>query len=325
MPKAKNPRHGSLQFWPRKRAKRVYARVRSNISSKDAKPLEFAGYKVCMTHIAVTDNRAHSTTKGEEIIYPVTIIECPPIKVSSVRFYKNSTNGSKLCSEVFSDKLDKELARKLSIPKNIKKKIDDVKEFDDVKVTVYTNPKLTSIGRKKPEFFEIGLGGSKDDKLKWAKENLGKEINISDVFQEGQQIDIHAVTKGKGFQGPVKRFGISLKSHKTEKGVRSVGSLGGWSAQGHVMWRVAHAGQMGFHQRTEYNKWLLKIGTAPDEINTKGGFNSYGIVKNQYIIVKGSIAGPSKRLIRFNHAIRKSSKFPKEAPAINYINLEVKK
>jgi large subunit ribosomal protein L3 len=325
MGKAKNPHHGSLQFWPRKRAKRVYARVRSNTSSKDAKPLEFAGYKVCMTHIAVTDNRANSTTKGEEIIYPVTIIECPPIKISSVRFYKNSINGSKVCSEVFAEKLDKELGRKTAVPKKIMNKIDDIKDFDDVKVTVYTNPKLTSIGRKKPELFEVGLGGSKEDKLKWAKENLGKEVNINDVFQEGQQIDIHAITKGKGFQGPVKRFGVSLKHHKSEKGVRSVGSLGGWTSQGHVMWRVAHAGQMGFHQRTEYNKWLIKIGANPDEVNVKGGFSSYGLVKNPYIIVKGSIAGPPKRLIRFNHAIRSKGKLPKEAPAITYINLDVKK
>ncbi len=64
MVKASNPHHGSLQFWPRKRAKRVYARVRSKVSSKDAKALEFAGYKVGMTHLAVNDNRPKSTTKG---------------------------------------------------------------------------------------------------------------------------------------------------------------------------------------------------------------------------------------------------------------------
>ncbi|MBW2983677.1 50S ribosomal protein L3 [Candidatus Woesearchaeota archaeon] len=324
MPKTRRPHYGSLQFWPRKRAKRIYARVRSKISSKEAKPLEFAGYKVGMTHLAVTDNRPKSTTKGEEIIYPVTIIECPPIKTSSIRFYKNTTAGSKLCSEVFSEKLDKELERKLRV-KSVKKKVDDVKDFDDIKVSVHTNPKLTTIGKKKPEFFEICIGGSKEDKLKWAKENLGKEININDVFQGGQQIDVHAVTKGKGYQGPVKRFGIGLKHHKSEKGVRRVGSLGGWKAQGHFMWKVAHAGQMGYHQRTEYNKWILKIGTKPEEINTKSGFVRYGLIKNPYIIVKGSILGPSKRLIRFNSAIRGNRLVPKEAPSITYINLDLKK
>lgn len=324
MGKARNPHHGSLQFWPRKRAKRGYARVRAKLSSKDAKALEFAGYKVCMTHVAVTDNRPKSITKGEEVTYPATIIECPPIKISSIRFYQNTIKGLKLCSEIFSEKLDKELERKIRV-KSVKKKVDDVKEFDDIKVTVYTNPKLTTIGKKKPEFFEICIGGNKEDKLKWAKENLGKEINVADVLQEGEQIDIHAITKGKGFQGPVKRFGVGLKSHKSEKGVRRVGSLGGWTSQGHVMWRVAHAGQMGYHQRTEYNKWLLKMGANPEEVNTKSGFKRYGVVKNPYIIVKGSIAGPAKRLIRFNSATRSSGKMPKEAPAITYIHLDLKK
>lgn len=324
MGKAGNPHHGSLQFWPRKRAKRVYARVRSNLTGKDAKPLEFAGYKVGMTHVEVTDNRPNSITKGEAIVYPVTIIECPPIKISSIKFYKNTTNGSKVVSEVFSDKLDKELERKIRV-KSVKKKVDDIKEFDDVKVTVYTNPKLTTIGKKKPEFFEVCVGGKKEDKLKWAKENLGKEVNVADVFQEGQQIDIHAVTKGKGFQGPVKRFGVSLKHHKSEKGVRRVGSLGPWKAQGHVMWKVAHAGQMGYHLRTEYNKWLLKIGANPDEVNTKSGFKRYGVVKNPYVLVKGSIPGPVKRLMRLTNTIRGNYKIPKEAPAITYIHLDLKK
>ncbi len=325
MGKAKNPRHGSMQFWPRKRAKRSFARVRTWISSKEAKPLEFAGYKVGMTHVAVTDNRPKALTKGEEIIYPVTIIECPPAKVSSVKFYKKTIKGLKLVSEVLSDKLDKELERRISFPKKVNSKIEDVKEFDDIKVTINTSPKLTTIGKKKPELFEINIGGSKDEKLKWAKENLGKEINVTDVFKEGQLMDIHAITKGKGFQGPVKRFGVSLKHHKTEKGVRSVGSLGGWSAQGHTMYRVAHAGQMGYHQRVEYNKWLLKIGSKPEEINPASGFIRYGIIKNPYILVKGSIFGPAKRLIRFTHAIRGNHKVPKEAPAINYINIDLKK
>ncbi len=67
------------------------------------------------------------------------------------------------------------------------------------------------------------------------------------------------------------------------------------------MYRNAGAGQMGYHQRTEYNKHILKIGDKEDNINPKSGFKHYGIIKNNYIILKGSIAGPSKRLIRFNY------------------------
>jgi len=324
MPKAKNPRHGSMQFWPRKRSKRIYARVRSWAKVKDAKPLGFAGYKAGMTHLIITDNRAKSTTKGEDIFMPVTVIECPPMKVASVRFYKNSIYGLKVLTEISSDKLTKELTeRKISKPKSIKKTFDDVKEFDDIKLLVYTQPKLTGI-KKKPEIFEIGLGGTKEEKLATAKERLGKDILITEVFKEGEVVDIHAVTKGKGVQGPVKRFGVAIRHHKSEKTKRGPGSLGGWSAQGHVMYRVAHAGKMGYHLRTHYNNWLIKIGDKPEEVNPKGGFLRYGEVKNPYILIKGSIPGATKRIITLTSAIRDKKRVTEQAPTIQYVSKESK-
>ena len=56
MPKTRNPRHGSMQYWPRKRAKRSFPRIRSWGASKENKPLGFAGYKVGMTHVMIVDN-----------------------------------------------------------------------------------------------------------------------------------------------------------------------------------------------------------------------------------------------------------------------------
>jgi large subunit ribosomal protein L3 len=320
MPNIRNPRSGSMQFWPRKRSKRVYARVKSWAKVKDAKLLGFAGYKVGMTHAIIIDNKQKSITKGQEISCPITVIECPPLKSASIRFYKKTIDGLKVVSEIFAENLDKELKRKIIMPKSVKKKIEDIKEYDDITLLVYTQPKLTGIGRKKPEIFEIGLGGNKEDKLKFAQEKLGKEIPITEVFEPGQQMDIHAVTTGKGFQGPVKRFGISLRQKKSEKSVRNPGSLGGWSAQGHVMYRVAHAGKMGYHKRTDYNKILLQINDKPEEVNRKGGFGKYGLVKNTYILVSGSVAGPKKRIIRFNTAIRPNKNMPNEAPTISYLS-----
>jgi large subunit ribosomal protein L3 len=323
MPNIRKPRKGSLQFWPRKRAKRQYARVRSWTRLKEAKLLGFAGYKAGMTHLMINDSRKNSLTRGEEIFCPATIIECPPLKTASIRFYKNTINGLKIVSEVFAEKIDKELGRKIIAPKKVRKKIEEVGDYDMIRLLVYTQPKLAGM-KKKPEIFEIGIGGNKEEQLKYAKEKLGKEINVDEVFTAGQQVDIHAVTKGKGFQGAVKRFGISLTSHKSEKSRRTPGSLGPWVAQGHILWRVAYAGKMGYHQRTEYNKWLIKIGTKPEEINPKGGFVNYGIIKNPYILVKGSVIGPVKRLIRFNHAIRQNKKIPAEAPILSYLSLESK-
>ena len=184
---------------------------------------------------------------------------------------------------------------------------------------VYTQPKLTGIGKKKPEVFEIWLGGKKEEKLRIAKEKLGKEIAVNEVLLEGQQIDIHAVSKGKGFQGPVKRFGVSLRQHKSEKVKRGPGSLGPWIAQGHVMYRVAHAGKMGYHLRTEYNKQILKIANDTKDINRNGGFLHYGNIKNQYILVKGSVIGPAKRLLRLALAMRPNKKIHSEAPVIQNI------
>jgi large subunit ribosomal protein L3 len=87
------------------------------------------------------------------------------------------------------------------------------------------------------------------------------------------------------------------------------------------MWTVAMAGQMGYHKRTEYNKKILKIGEASqvDEVNPKGGFVKYGLVKNGFVVLKGSIPGPSKRLVMLRKAVRPIGKH-NDAPDITYIS-----
>tara|TARA_B100000886_G_scaffold282042_1_gene206216 strand:- start:221 stop:547 length:327 start_codon:yes stop_codon:yes gene_type:complete len=82
-----------------------------------------------------------------------------------------------------------------------------------------------------------------------------------------------------------------------------IGNLGPFSP-GYVVSTVPQAGQTGYHQRTEYNKRLLKIGDNPDEINPKGGFLNYGLIRGNYALLHGSLPGPSKRLIRFRKAVR---------------------
>jgi len=81
---------------------------------------------------------------------------------------------------------------------------------------------------------------------------------------------------------------------------------------------------MGYHQRVDYNKWLLKVGNKPEEVNPKGGFLHYGVIKNNYILVKGSIQGPAKRMIKLIQAVRPDHKIPKDTPAITYVSLEAK-
>jgi large subunit ribosomal protein L3 len=310
-----------MQVWPRVRAKREYPTVQKFSKLKEAKLQGFAGYKVGMTHIIITDGRKNSMTKGEDISMPVTIVECPPMKIMGVRLYKKQYKTIQPLRDVLA-KPGKELARKINVPKKEGKKIDDVKaeEFDDLRVLVQTQPKMTGIGKKKPELFEMNVGGSKEDKLTFAKENLGKELSIKDVFAEGQLIDIRAVTTGKGFQGPVKRFGVKVRHHKSQKTKRGPGSLGGWTSQMHVMYRVAHAGQMGYHNRIDYNKQIMMIGDDPEEVNAEGGFVRYGKVKNPYVLLKGSIPGPSKRLVRFETPIRADPKFEQVPQTIQHVS-----
>ena len=320
MPRTRSPRAGSMQFWPRVRARDSHTKIRTWPTSKENKLLGFAGYKAGMTHLMITDNRQHSPTKGTEIFCPITVVECPPIKTASIRFYKNTQDGPKIVSEIYADSTDKELERKIIIHK---KKGGEPQEFNFVRLFCYTQPSLTGIGKKQPETFEIAVGGTKEQQISYAKEKLGKEISINEVFKEGQQLDIHSITKGKGFQGPVRRFGVTLRQHKSEKSRRNPGTLGAWRAQGHIMWRTAHAGKMGYHLRTEYNKSIIKIGSKPEEINVKGGFLDYGLVKNQFILIKGSVGGSRKRLIRFTDSLR-PKKAVMEAPQITYTSLESK-
>jgi large subunit ribosomal protein L3 len=200
---------------------------------------------------------------------------------------------------------------------------DALEKTEDVRVLVHTNPKMASVPKKKPEIFECALGGnSAEEKLNYALNLLGEEVRASDIFNEGQYVDAIATTKGKGVQGVVKRWNIRIqygKAMRSGKG-RHVGSIGPWSPE-RTMWTVAQAGQMGYHKRTEFNKKVLKIGDVSevDAVNPDGGFIRYGLVKNDYVLVKGSVPGPTKRLVILRQAIR-PKKADEAAPQIEFIS-----
>ena len=183
------------------------------------------------------------------------------------------------------------------------------------------------VPKKKPDIFECGIGGSNpEEKLNTALELLGNEVKASEIFNEGEFVDAIATTKGKGFQGVVKRWGIRIqygKAVRAGKG-RHVGSIGPWTPR-RTMWTVAQAGQMGYHKRTEFNKRILKIASADevDQINPDGGFVKYGVVKNDYVLVKGSLPGPSKRLVILRQPIRPNNK-AEDIPQITYISTKSK-
>lgn len=324
-----HPRKGSLAFSPRKRASKETPRVKSWPQFDEIGLLGFAGYKVGMTHVMMLDNKKNSPTEGMEVSTPVTILEAPPVVVMGIRAYRKTMHGLKTTMDILADDLDEDLSRKITLPKENKKEAGleklkkNIHEIADIRVLIHTKPKLTSVPKKKPEIIECGLGGATvKEKLEYAIKILGSEINPQDAFSDGEYVDTVAVTKGKGFQGPVKRWGVKIqygKAARSSKG-RHVGSLGPWSPA-RTMWTVPQAGQMGYHKRTEYNKKILKIGESSEveAINPDGGFVKYGLVRNNYMIIKGSLPGPSKRLIILRKAIRPHGK-QNDAPKISYIS-----
>lgn len=323
------PRKGSIAFSPRKRAAKETPKIRSWPETEETGPLGFPGYKVGMTHVTMLDTVKNSPTEGMEISTPVTILETPPAVVMGIRAYRKDTHGLKTMTDILAGDLDEDLQRIISLPKenDAEARIEELKgklgEVEDIRVLIHTKPRMASVPKKKPEILECGIGGTNaEEKLEYATSVLGKEINPADAFSDGEHVDAIAITKGKGFQGPVKRFGVRIQYGKAKRSskARVVGSIGPWTPS-RTMWTVAMAGQMGYHKRTEYNKKILKIGEASDveAINPEGGFVKYGLVKNGYIMVKGSVPGPSKRLIMLRKAVRPHGKHNDPAQ-ISYIS-----
>ncbi|MBU5537646.1 MAG: 50S ribosomal protein L3 [Candidatus Aenigmatarchaeota archaeon] len=307
MPEVKKPREGSKGYWPRKRSIRIYPNITTYPESDKPKIMGFAGYKAGMLHAILFDNRKGSLTFGQEISVPVTVIDCPPLKVIGVRVYQNSVDGLRVLSEAIIKDLPKDLSRKIKVgnfktEEKLAEMEKNINKISRVRLIVSTQPRLSGVRKKTPEIFELEIGG-KDvkEKLEFAKSMLNKEITAKDFVREGELVDVISVTKGKGTAGPVKRFGVKIQVRHAKKKLRHVGSLG-QERPGKVRWSVPMAGQLGFFRRTELNKRVLRIGDG--DITPKGGFVRYGVVKGNYILLEGSVPGSKKRLVLMRHVIR---------------------
>ena len=308
MPKKSRSRSGSLAFKPKVRADRIYPDINTWEDSDELKPLGYAGYKVGMTRIMRVDDN-EGATKGQEVADAVTVIEAPPLRVYGARFYTEDINeGKQAFTEAWTESPSKELQRATDIPKegnldNLEKAKEHSEEISDVKLLVHTQPQRAGLSKKKPANFELGLGGSVEEQLEYAEEMIGKEIEFNDVFDVGEYSDVVAVTKGKGMTGPVQRYGIRRLDHKTQKKRRKAGNVGPWHPD-QLSWRIPLPGQDGYNNRTELNKRILGFGEDPEDVQRDGGFKNYGEVKSNYILIKGSVPGPSERLVRLRTALR---------------------
>jgi large subunit ribosomal protein L3 len=311
------PRRGSIAFRPRARAKSLEARVRTwpQLVTEKSSLLGFAGFKAGGIHILTVDDREKTPNFGKQLLNAATVIATPPIKIIGIRGYTRDLYGQHAIFDIYAKDLPKELSRKFdakSTDDGISKAESLLESASDVMAIVAISPNSIGLGQKVPFVFEVAVSGKdRRSQYDYVKSLLGREIRNTDVFQIGQNIDVFGITRGKGIEGPVTRFGVKRKQHKSRKSVRAVGTLGPISPAV-VMYTVARQGQRGFHQRTEYNKRVLIISNtdkdAQNSINPPGGFKHFGIVKGDYIVVRGSVPGVPKRLVKMRQPIRGVSK-----------------
>ena len=300
-----------MAYWHRRRAARLVPRMRS--WSFAGKGLQgFLGYKAGMGQVMMIED-SESPFKNQEVIKAVTVIEVPPLYVYAITAYENTNVGLKKIAEIPAMNAPKQLRRAITVAKKSKMKVEELHNMAlaDVRVLVCTQPWKADL-KKTPEIAEIAIAG-KDalEKLHFAKDALGKEVKVTDVFSDGDVVDAIAVTKGKGWQGIVKRFGVALGPRKATQRRRHGGSIGPETA-GKVMYTIPRAGQMGYHRRTDSNKRILQIGEPAKnkDILPASGFVDYGMLKAEYLLIEGSLPGPEKRVImlRKNFGAKPSKK-----------------
>ncbi len=282
------PRRGSMAFYPRVRARSLESRIRTWSDPKLEKSslLGFAGYKVTNLNVLSVDDREKTPNYGKNFMNSSTLIATPPLKIIGIRAYAETAYGKNAIFDAFAKDNDKYLSKKASF-KYKEGKLDEINAHIDkikhVVAIVSSYPATASLSQKKPFVWEIPIG------------------------ETGQFIDISAITRGKGIEGPITRFGVKRKQHKSRKSVRALGTLGPISPAV-VTYTVPRQGQRGFHQRTEYNKRILIISNSEKDndfkINPDGGFEHFGMIKYDYIIVKGSVPGVPKRLVKMRFPIR---------------------
>jgi len=322
------PRRGSLAYLPRGRASKFVPRIKNWPEYKDgaAKLLGFIGYKAGMTHAVMTVGNVNSPFAGQETVVPVTIIDTPPIRPFSIRGYEATSYGLKLTTEVLAGTMSEDLKKTMPAPKEydyetkLKEFEEKLDSFAEIRMLIHTQPRLAGIAKKKPDVVEYKVGAPNvQEAFEYAKSVLGTDVRVADILDEGILIDSIAVTKGHGFQGPVRRWGIRILQHKSRKTKRGVGCIGPWTPT-NIRYSVPRPGQTGFHTRTSLNNKVVKMGERGEEITPSGGFVNYGVIRGDYIMLHGSIPGAVKRPIRIRFAIRPKKGHVDEPVQMSYIS-----
>jgi large subunit ribosomal protein L3e len=292
------------------------------------------GYKAGMTQVVREIERLGSKLNKKEVVEAVTILETPPMFVVGIVGYVETPNGLRTLTTVWAQALGEEFVRRLyknwyrskrkAFTKYAKKHNDKGKLIDRelarmkkycsvIRVVAHTQTRLIKLRQKKAHVMEIQVnGGDVAAKVDFAKNLLEQKVSVDAVFAQDELIDTLAATKGKGFEGVTTRWGTTRLPRKTHKGLRKVACIGAWHPS-RVRYSVPRAGQNGYHHRTEINKKILKIGKQGDaktefdltekKITPMGGFPKYGVVNEDYLMIKGSCPGVKKRVITLRKSL----------------------
>ena len=360
--KFEKPRMGHLGFLPKKRSQRARGKCKKfprDDASKDPHLTAFLGFKAGMTHVVRDVDKPGSKLHKKETLEAVTIVETPAMVVVGVVGYVKTPQGLRALNTVWAEHLNDEIRRRFyknwfkSKKKaftryakkytngSINQELESLKKNADVvRVIAHTQVrKVKNLKQKKAHVMEIQVnGGDIAAKVDFAYKFFEKAIPVDAVFNKDEMIDCISVTKGKGFEGVVTRWGVTRLPRKTHRGLRKVGCIGAWHPS-RVAFTVARPGQHGYHHRTEINKKIYRVGKEGEsshkattehdatekDITPMGGFPHYGIVKNDYLMIKGGIGGPRKRLVTLRQSLfKQTNRMAQEEIAIKFIDTSSK-
>jgi len=231
------------------------------------------------------------------------------------RFYKNWYRSKKKAFTRYAARLSSGAA-------DMGAELDRMKKHCSViRVLAHTQMKKLKLRQKKAHLMEIQInGGTVAEKVDWGKNLFEKKVPVSAVFSNNDMIDTLGVTRGKGVQGVITRWGVFRLVRKTHRGLRKVACIGAWHPA-RVRYTCARAGQLGYHHRTEINKKIYRIGTAANadgkfnpnaqtesdltikSITPLGGFPHYGELNEDYVMLRGTVLGPKKRVITLRKSL----------------------
>jgi large subunit ribosomal protein L3e len=288
------PRHGSLQFNPRKRSKQHRGHIRHHPrddASKECHLTAFAGYKAGCTHILREVKKPGSKLNNKETVEKVTIVETAPMKVVGIVGYCPTPAGMRTLTTVWAKHLDDQVKRRFyknwyrskkkaftryaarvgqADNKDMEAELERIKKYATVvRVLAHTQVRKCLNRQKKAHLMEIQVnGGSIADKVEFGKKWLEQEVPVDAVFSKDEMIDTIAVTKGHGFEGVIARWGVTRLPRKTHRGLRKVACIGAWHPA-RVQYGVGRPGQNGYFHRTEINKKIYQVGKAAVDENKK--------------------------------------------------------